>query len=51
MIGEDFLGGKELKMNVFAGYLRFWGFKNLPFFHFLRRFSAFLREIEKNNGF
>jgi len=27
------------------------GFKNLPFFHFLRRFSTFLRKIEKNNGF
>jgi len=27
------------------------GFKNWPFFHFLRLFSAFLREIGKNNGF
>jgi len=27
------------------------GFKNWPFFHFLRRFCAFLREMMKNNGF
>jgi len=39
-----FLGG-------FAGKLRETGFKNHSFFHFLRRFSTFLREIEKNNGF
>jgi hypothetical protein len=61
MVGEDlwvnwvdFCARWEIFLSESGGYSVFFEkrvFKNSPFFHFLRRFSAFLREIKKNNAF